>query len=174
MSDAIWIKTEPSVDGSTYVVSVEFSDDRAIVLTPERVLRYATTVLGAAQRAEYDAAVFAQMRTLVTDDRAVAELITDLREDRPPLDDAATAPLGLVPGVNREGKPFIAVHIDGKHVGQWDVPDARSHALHALETVEAAELDGHYFRALKGLVGLDENRARQVVEDIGRHRQEEA
>lgn len=169
MTQTVWIKTEPSVDGKTYVVSVAFSDDRSIVLTPDSSLRYASAVLAAAQRAEYDAAVFKQMRKLVDVEHA-AQLIIDLRRDRPLLDSSPLAPMRLEPGVNSEAKPFLAVFIDDQQVGQWDVPDAREHALGVLEAVTAAELDAGYFRALVGIINLDEARARHVIEDVGLYR----
>ena len=167
----VWIKTEPSLDGSTYVVTVEVSEDRAILLTPETSPRYALTILQAIARAEYDAAVFKQLGAIIPDQRAVAELIVDLRKDRPDIDTSATKPLEIEPGVNSKGKPFLSVLIDGEKVGQWTMADARKHALVAMEAVVVADLDSGYYRALNGLVGLDEGRARNVVDDLQYYRE---
>jgi hypothetical protein len=169
MTDAVWIKTEPSVDGSTYIATVEFSDDRSIVLTPDSAPRYAMTVLEAVARAEYDAAVFTQMSKRV-DQKAVAQLITDLRKDRPDIDTSATKPLEIKPGVNRQGEPFLIVLIDDKPVGQWEIAAAKEHALTVLEVTKVADLDASYYRALTGLVGLEEHVARNVVDDLQHHR----
>lgn len=171
MSDEqmIWVRTEPSVDGTTYVASVEFSGDRAIVLTPERATAYTRAVLDAAGRAEYDSAVFDQMKSKVEVD-AVAQVILDLRKDRPPLDVEATAPLRLDPGVNSKGKPFLGLFVDDKQIGQWDVDDARQHAMHVMEAPLAADLDAAYRRVLMGMVGLDRAVAENVVDDLGKHR----
>lgn len=175
MTDAaVWIKTEPSTDGSAYVVTAEFSDDRAKTLTPEVALRYGSAVLAAAQRAEYDAAVARQLTRIGSDLDAALQIVTDLRNDRPPLDDEATAPLALDPGVNKRLAPFLVVKIDGEAVGQWTVGAAREHASHVLEAVAAADLDSNYYRALTGIVGLDEGRARAVVGDLGQYRDEAA
>jgi hypothetical protein len=167
---AVCIHTEPSVGGSTYMVTVEIDHDRAIALTPESAPRYAMTVLQAVARAEYDAAVYRQMSALVKDDRVVVGMIRDLRKDRPDIDTSATEPLVISPGVNSEGKPFLTVLVDGKPVGQWTPESAREHVLCALEVCAVADLDAGYYRALTGLVGLDEPRAREVIEDLQHHR----
>lgn len=172
MSDGatVWIKTEPTVDGKAYVVTLEASDDTAVTLDPQRALRYAWGVLDAAHRAVYDAAVNRQLAAL-TDKNAAAQMINDMRQDRPPLDADATAPLAFEPGVSVfTGEPFLVVMVNGERQGQWTYGDAREHAMAVLETVVVADLDSGYYRALIGAVGLDEGRARQVVEDIGNHR----
>lgn len=166
----VWIKTEPSLDGTTYTVTIEADADRAIVLTPDTALAYASAVLGAAARAEYDAAVYRQLCAFDLEVEAVAQMITDLRRDRPPLDTAATKPLALEPGVNAKGEPFLVVLVEEDRVGQWSVPAAREHALIVLEAVAVADLDAGYLQALRGLIGLDEDRARAVVGDLGNHR----
>lgn len=169
--DAVWIKTEPTVDGSAYVVTIEASDDRSVVLTPDRALRYADAVLAYVARAEYDAAVVKQLRNLVDDMQAVGQIVTDLRNDRPPIADDATAPLSFESGVSAfTGEAFLHIAIDGKKVGQWDIPDAKAHALEVLESVSVADLDSGYYRALRSRVGLDESRARQVIDDLGKWR----
>ena len=166
----IWIKTEPSIDGSTYMVTVEIDEDRAIPLTPESAPRYAMTILEAIARAEYDAAVYRQLMDLVPDQQAVAQIIGDLRKDRPDIDTSATKPLEIRPGVNLQGEPFLDVLIDSEKVGQWTMEAAKEHVLTALEVTAVADLDAGYYRALVGLVGLDEGRARNVVDDLQHHR----
>lgn len=172
MSDeqSVWIKTEPSVDGSTYIVTVEIDDDKAIRLDPHSAPNYALAILQAIARAEYDAAVFTQLGHLIPDVQTVMRLVVDLRKDRPEIDTSATKPLEIEPGVNSKAEPFLAVLIDGKKVGQWTMADAREHVLSALETTVVADLDAGYYRALTGLVGLDQGRARQVVSDLRKHR----
>lgn len=167
--DGLWIKTEPSLDGSTYVVTVEINADRSMMLTPDSARRYASTILEAVARAEYDAAIYAQFDEL-PDKEAVARLIKDLRKDRPDIDTSATEPLVITPGVTRDGKPFLTVNIEGKAVGQWTIPDAREHALAAMEAVLVADLDSGYYRALTGLLTLDEDRARRTIQDLHNYR----
>jgi hypothetical protein len=166
----VWLKTEPSPDGSTYMVTVEIDEDRAIPLTPESAPQYAMTILQAVARAEYDAAVFQQLHSLVPDMEAVAQIILDLRKDRADIDTTPTKPLEIEGGVNQKGEPFLYVRIDGEIVGQWDVSAAKKHVLAALEMCAVADLDAGYYRALVGLVGLDEGRARNVVDDLQHHR----
>lgn len=168
--DSVWIRTAPTVDGSGYVVTVEASADRAVVLTPDRALRYASAVLGAVQRAEYDAAVVRQLTAVLSDKSEAARMVIDLRGARPPLDVEATAPLAVEPGVNSRHEPFLHLRVDGELDGQWTLPDARQHALTVLEAVGAADLDSGYYRALRGSIGLEEGEARAVVEDVAKWR----
>lgn len=170
VSDAVWVRTEPSLDGRTYVVTVEASEDLACTLSPQEATQYALAVLTAASRADYDASVARQMTKVVGSKDAVLQLVTDLRRDRPPLDDSATAPLTFEPGVNSKHQPFLLLKLNGEPVGQWDVEDARSHALAVMEAVVCADLDSAYYRALTSLVGIEEPRARNVVEDLARWR----
>lgn len=173
MSDSVWIKTEPTFDGSAYVVTLEASDDVAVTLDPDRALRYAWGVLDAAHRAAYDAAVMRQLGSL-TSQEAAGQIVKELRDDRPSLDSQVTKPMSFEPGVSVfTGEPFLVVIINGKRVGQWSFDDAREHALAVLENVAVADLDGAYYRALVGSVGLDEPRARNVVADIANHRGEQ-
>ncbi len=172
MSDEIWVKSEPSLDGKTYVVTLEVDDDTAVALDRERATAYALGVLDAAHRAAYDAAVFRQLTaTLRLDEPTAGQMLVDLRADRPAPDHWATTPLVLVPGVSAfTGKPFVAIEVKGKRVGQWSVEDTRQHALHVLESLVVADLDAGYHRALVGSVGIETWRARNVVADIANHR----
>ena len=166
----VWIKTDPTPDGTGYVVTLEVGQDTARILTPDEAMAHAAGVLAAAHRAEYDAAVLAQLTKLGIERESVAMLIRQLRDDRPPLDPAATHPLTLEPCVNAAGKPFITVASPGREQGQWTTEDARSHAIAVLECVAVADLDAAYLRALTGLIGIDRSRARRVVEDLVNHR----
>ena len=97
-------------------------------------------------------------------------MVTDLRADRPPLDAAATDPLTFTPGVSLARRhPSLALHRHGEQIGQWEVGDARGHALHVLEAVAVADLDAAYRRALVGMVDLDEATAVVVVDDLRHH-----
>ncbi len=169
----VWIKTEPAIDGSGYVVTLEASDDIAVTLTPDGAFRHAQGILAAAHRAAYDAAVGRQMihRFGLTLEHAY-ELIVMLRNDRPPLDAADTAPLRLEPGVNKDLKPFLALYVNGEHVGQWDVDQAEQHAIWVLSMVGAADLDSAYYRMLVGQQQIEESQARQAVDDLANYRQE--
>lgn len=170
----VWIRTEPTLDGDGYMVTLSVGEDAAVTMTPERAFAYARTLLGHISRADYDAAVVRQMRKVIgTDAKAmqnIAQLILDLRSDRPPLDDAATHPLRYEPGVNQSQKGFIACFHDDEQFGTWSLKAAKRHALGMIEVVESADLDAAYVRALTGLVGLDKARALNVVDDLGKFR----
>lgn len=171
MSGKVFVASDVTDHG--YVATLSVDADQTRVLTPAESIRYAAAVLDAAARAEYDGAVFAQMSGIDgIGTQSAAMLVLDLRKDRPPLDGDALTPLGLEPSVNPEGKPFLVVSIAGEKVGQWTPAEARGHALNVLEVVAAVDLDSAYYRLLRGIVGLDEHRARNIVSELGNHRPE--
>lgn len=173
MSDgdvSIWVKTGVDPITGSYFVEIELDDDHAIALSPTEALVYSNAVFTIAQQAEHDAAVFTQLRTLLKDDEAAMMSVVTLRMDRPPLDVKILKPFAIAPGVNAKGKPFLALSIDGEQCGQWDPSQARSHASYVLEAVHAADLDSAYYRMLIGAIGIDGNRARNVVSDLANHR----
>lgn len=168
--EGMWIRTEPSLDGLSYVTTLTIDQDYAVTLTPARALGYAETLLGAVAEAEYDAAILQQLtsKPLGIDVDVAGQLIVDMRGERPAREAAG---LVFVPGVSQRAQhPFVQIMRDGTQIGQFDAPAARRHAMHVLEAPTAADLDAAYLRVLRGMVGLDENTAREVVEDIGNHR----
>ena len=166
--DTLWVSTDPTPDG-VYRVNLMWGPDKALVLDQETAMAHAREVLNAAAEAEYDAAVAKQLQARGVDQRAAAQMVVDLRAERPEV--TPTTPMRLVPGVSAfTGQPFIALHMDGKAIGQWSTADARQHALYVLMSVRVAELDSAYLRALRGAVGLDDATARAVVGDLATHR----
>jgi len=170
--DSIWIITEPTPDGTGYMATVHFNEDRAVTLTPEQAVAYATDVLTVVGRAEYDAAVMRQITKLTGEPANGVQMIKDLRDDRPTL--TATAPLVMEPSVAVDDgnvfRPFIALHMEGKQFGQWTMDDARGHAVGLLEVCAVADMDAAYARSLVSLIGLDKERALAVVGDLARYR----
>ncbi|MGI5292759.1 hypothetical protein ACQEVF_56940 [Nonomuraea polychroma] len=165
----IWVRSDVTPDG-IYTAAIHFSDDRSRVLDHDAGMRYVHAVVAAAARAEHDAAVVRQLTSLGLPRQAVGEAVQSLREDRPPLDHTATAPLRLEPGVSGQtGEAFITVIIDDKPVGQWTADDARSHAVGVLEVFTAVDLDAAYRRYLVATVGLDLPTATAVVTGLGEH-----
>jgi hypothetical protein len=169
----VWIKTEPTLDGSGYMVTLEASDDVAVTLTPDQAFRHAQGILAAAHRAAHDAAVLRQMtRGWEFPLQHAGHLIQSMRDDRPPLDPADTAPLFLEPGVApADLRPFLIVHINGEPVGQWDVEQAKQHAMAVLSMAGVADLDSGYYRLLS-TQGIEEHQARGAVDDLANYREE--
>ncbi|MFI6326616.1 hypothetical protein ACIBG8_54470 [Nonomuraea sp. NPDC050556] len=167
-SDDVWITSDLDEKTSTYRVKISYGQDRSIGLGPNEALRYASAVLEARIRAMHDAAVIRQLhRKLTVPLQMCGQAVAALRADRAPLNHKATRPLMLEPGVSQELEPFLAVHIDGKRVGQWDVKQAYEHALGVLEVVSAADLDAAYYRYLIGPShGIDKGRASNMVGDL--------
>lgn len=170
MSDGFWICTEPTIDGKTYVVTLSMSEDLAFTLTPIRASAYATALLAAVADAEYDHAIFRQITEKVGMAEELAfQLVRDVRNERPQREAAG---LKFIPGVSaRKRHPFVQVTSNNQEVGQFDTDSARRHALHVLEAVPAADLDAAYLKVLRATIGLDENRARQIVENVGEFRE---
>lgn len=164
----LWIRTEPTIDGAGYIVVVEADADHAFTLNPRAALQYAAAVTAAASRAEYDAAISAQLTAAGGTRKDVAATILDIREDRPDL--VFPPELTFVPGVNPAGKAFIRIDIAGKAAGQVSPAAARSHALGILEALQVAQLDATYLEHLTTKVRLDERSARHVVAELINHR----
>lgn len=167
----VWALCEVQPDGS-YQPTIAFTDDIAVTLTPDTAVEYALAVLEAVQAADYDAAILAQVRTLGLDDEAAFTwLAEDVRPGWPPRRETGT-PLQLVPGIShRDRRGFLTVRIGGVPAGQWELADARAHALAVLECAIAAGYDTAYHRALTKLLH-DDGRARAVVAEIERYRQD--
>jgi hypothetical protein len=165
--NSIWVQSDLAPDGSTYVTSIHYDADQSRILTPETAYAYVAEVFRAAVMAEHDAAVIRQLRAMNITLKEAAGIVAELREDRPPLDDAATAPLRLVPGVSlRTGDGFLAVHLGDRQIGEWEPDDARDHATNVLSVQTAADLDAAYRRYLVGSAGIDHDRALAVINDL--------
>jgi hypothetical protein len=171
-----WVQTEPDVNG-TYFVSLQIDEDEdhSYGFTRENALQYAAYVHEAAARADYDASVIKQLLSIELDQFVAIKFIEELRKDRPPLDDKW--PLILEPGVaHRTGEGFLIVKNGweadktGEPFGQWTPGAARSHAAHVLEALAVADLDAGYLRQLIGVIGIEKDLARNMVNDLGAHR----
>jgi len=163
----VWISTKLDQKG-VYRPVLEVDSDTKYTLTEDSACKYAMYVLRAVAVAEHDAAVFRQLKEVTGSDEAAAQLIHDLRKERPDL--VPLVPLVLVPGVSAStGKAFLHVEIHGSKEGQWTMWDAREHALAVLESVCVADLDGAYLRILKA-IGIEEDRARTVIGGLGEWR----
>lgn len=163
-SGVITVLSDLAPDGRTYVATVQLDGDTARTLNRDEGYAWAATVLAAATRAEHDSLVLRQLHHAVGIPlHLAAASVNDLRADRPPLDDAATAPLRLTPGVNKDGEPFLGVHINDTQVGQWTCEDARAHAAGIFEIAAAVDLDAAYFQYLTGTIDIDPARARDIV-----------
>lgn len=163
-SGVVTVLSDLAPDGRTYIATVQLDGDTARTLNRDGGFAWASTVLDVAARAEHDALVLRQLHHAVGIPLHLAASCSgDLRADRPPVDDAATVPLRLEPGVNAKGEPFIGVHINGAQVGQWTCQDARDHAQGILEVLSAVDLDAAYFRYLIGTLDIDPAQARGIV-----------
>lgn len=167
---SIWVRTEPTLDGKGFIVTLSLGSDYAVTLTPTRAMAYASTLLAAVADAEYDHAIMRQLTKDGNDeDPAIWRFITDFRKDRPRREGAGLVFEGGV--AYRNKLPFIAIKDQGgKGVGQLNPAKARRHALDVLEARIGADLDATYLRMLRADVGLEESVARAAVAQLGEHR----
>lgn len=153
----------------TYVVTVNPTEDVAVTLDRDRAVRYGLTVLAAAQYAEYEAAVFAQMHAAGLGAMAAGAALTVLREQRRPLDHEATAPLFFEPILSASSRRgIVRMLLDGQQIAQLEPAVAAEHASVVLAVSAVGELDGLYYRWLCDGV-VREPTARHIVGDLSRH-----
>lgn len=168
---SLWVVSDVSPDG-TYVLTIQTGDDIAVTLDRARALAYATTVMDAAARADYDAAVIAQLVARGISIKGAAELVADMRDDRPPLDPAVTEPFHFNPIVTAASRePAILLTLHGETVGQISTADAKGHAAHVLEVLAGVDLDAAYVGgrvapAVEWLIGELARRAPEGWESV--------
>lgn len=166
--DAIWVISDVAPDG-TYVTTVHVTDDVAFTLTPAEAIAYAAAVMDASARAQFDAAVFAQMQATGMDRALAASVIVDLRAERPRLRFAP--PLSFEPLVTAaKCEAQLYVLVNGKRYAQWTPADAAQHVTQVLEVAAGVDLDAAYRRYLVGPIGMDDEKARALVGSLANHR----
>lgn len=171
---AIWVNSDLASDEESYVATIHFNDDLSFPLTEEEGLTYASAVLRACASAEYDAAMLAQLTgKLKMPERMVGPMLVELREQRGPGTWQA-GPLILTPGVSVFNRaPFLRCEVPGDLTWQWSPAEAKQHARHVLEVAAAVEYDAAYRAFLIDKVGIEPERALNVVGDIANFRTEE-
>lgn len=175
--DAIWVRTEPTPDGTDYMVTIDIDEDRAFSLTEDEAKRYTFLLMEVLARTQYDAAVFGQVKAMVNNKGgdplpAAAQTVGDLRDRRPPIDFSGYM-MWFEGGVNVEGEPFIRLETPTGPIGQWTIAEARGHISGILDAVPTARLDQSYLVTLQEVVGVTEQIARNVVEDLANYRKPE-
>jgi hypothetical protein len=176
--EGLWVRSEVMPDG-TYGVGLNVGADRSWALSRDRAVAYAVACFARATEVEHDTAV---MRLLtgklgIPAETAGQVIVQDLRPDRPDAHDA-TKPLRFFGQIGRakhprpdagQFVPMLAMELDGKDAGQLTPADLRDHAGAVLRVIAAADLDAALLRALTGTFGLDENRSRNVIDDLANH-----
>lgn len=166
----IWIRSYPNEKGH-YGVVIEVGQDRTFPMDAVAAYAWAREVLSAVAAAEYDAAVIRQMHHLGLDDHGAASVVSQIRADR-----AEEVPLSMIPGLSmksgvsaRTRQGFLLISLDGEAFGQWDMDQAREHALALLTAVEVAVLDAAYLRALLR-TGLNLDLALRAIAGLSKYR----
>ena len=168
------------VPGSPYIAEVRPTDDVAISLTRDKALAYAAAVWAAGMRAVYLAGVRAQMRDVLSGrgrspgqpdaEETARRMVREFAQELPPLDVDATAPLQFEPDVRRStGQPVVRILLDGKPHDIWSPDSARHHARCVIDVAIGADLDTAYRTYAAGVIGVEEQRARAMVHDLGKY-----
>ncbi len=163
------VQSDRTFDG-VYIPTVLVDDRIIVTLDRERAVRYAAAWADAIARAEFDAAVFAQLTGIgIPEQDAVATVVYDLRPDRPPLDAEATAPVRLEPILSaRTRRGQVAAYIGDEHVIQLDAPSVYVHVAKVLAVAATCDLDAAYARYAVSQLDQPEWRATAMVDDLGR------
>ena len=74
-------------------------------------------------------------------------------------------------GVNKHGEPFIQLLMNDDVICQLSPEEARDHAKNILEATEASEQDAFMLDFMQKKVGLDVQRAMQVIVDFRHYRE---
>lgn len=177
--EGLTISSDVDPISGAYICTINAGNDLAFVLGPDRVMRYVSQVLAVANQADHDCAVMRQLHQklgMPVEDAAEV-VLGSLRPDRPPTDHEATFPLEFHAGVGMKGVElhgYVAVaRADrGKpeELGRWPVRTLVEHAMTVIAVVHSNELDFGYFKALRSLIGVEEDRARNVVMDLSNYR----
>ncbi len=153
-----------------YGVTVTLGADEAWHMDAARALAYGAGCVAAATTANHDAAVIrAFVAGGMPEETASAFVVSDLRPDRPAVDER-TAPLLFIPGVSAfTGRPFLRTMIGRRAVGQLSPDELCVHAIGVLTAAAAVDLDAALFRAMRERMGAEEPPARAFVGKLGAH-----
>lgn len=168
--DGIWVTTDLNLDGtSTYTVTVSVNADLALSLQADKAVRYVAAVYRAAVIAQHDSAVIQQLSgRLGLDKSTAASTVVDLRQDREPVQNAATVPLRFEPIVSGSTlRPYVHVWAGKQHITQWTPEDCFQHASQVMQVLAGVDLDSAYCRYLTNKIGVDAATARAAVHDLG-------
>jgi hypothetical protein len=168
-----------------YITEVQPTDDIAISLPYDKAVAYGMTVLAAAHRAHYLAAVLAQItdvmggrrgRPSVGDasetDETVRLVVKNLMDDLPDLDDQATAPLRFAPFIRRsDGRPMVRVSVPPhtEAITGWTFAETLDHAHAVLAQAVVSQLDTAYRTVISVTFESGEQRGRAAVHDLGNY-----
>lgn len=162
------VSSEVSAVG-TYMCVLSLGPRRLRVFDRDQAAAYVAEVTWAIVCAEYDSGVLAQLRETDMELGMVGMVIRELRANRRPILDSATAPLRITPIVSqRDRVGRLTVQCSETPGWQWDVEEARQHASQVAEVSAAVDMDGFYLRQLKTF-GLEDKVARAYVHELRNH-----
>lgn len=168
LPDILTVMVDRTFDG-TYIPVVLLNDRVLVTLDGGRALPYAAAWADAIARAEFDAAVFAQLTGIGLDeDTARATVAYDLRPRRLPLDEDATLPLRLEPILsNRTKRGRVTAYIGEEEIIQLGAPAVYDHIAKVLPVAATCPLDQDYRQFAITVLEQPEWRADAMVGDLG-------
>lgn len=172
----VWVTTQPTIEGGDFALEVHYHQDHVFALSRAEGIEYAMAWIEAISRADYQAAIMAQMTQVVGDEDDAAQAVLDFRNQSGHGEiEAPGSGFTLTPGVAKDddNQPVGFVECIALHdAWTWRGDAVRDHASHVLEGVCVAPLDAAYLRTLVHSIDIDEGRARQVIEDLGNYRKD--
>jgi hypothetical protein len=155
-----------------YRVHLELTPDDIVPMPAPRARAWADAILRTVSIAEYESAIVKSMLETGTTILVIAQFVADLRIER----NRGELPAQVVPGLDLEAgvrvidsTGFVTLILHGYAFATLELPEARKHALHMLESVTAAELNTNYLRTLK-VAGLPDQSARAAVSALQDYR----
>lgn len=184
----LWVVSDVTATGD-YMAVVHAGPDLVVPIADQRAAaRYARTVMTAVEYARYDAAVFDQIRALEEADpgasspstgpagmlRAAAQVVNELRGQRPPIDHDGTWPLRFEPIVaSQTFEPEISVFHGDDQIAALSTFSASQHAAYVLSVSVTVGLDQLYRDLLHDRLQLVGAVPRRMVTRLQRHRRPE-
>jgi len=167
-NDGVVIGSVWSEEHQGYVVALHVQG-HTVVLEPVAAQQWAYDVCRVGTTARHDAAFVKMLRsgTDPTPSDVLAQMLSAKRRDQGEFTARLPGgPMSLTPGVNRDGEPFVTIHMDEYPIGQWTVDDVDQHAAAVLSSIAAAVLDEQLFVSLQAS-GMSPDEARTLIAHMG-------
>lgn len=170
--EGVWVISDLMPDGS-YGAVIQYGPDLARPITQAEATEYVAEVLTAGSAADYDAGVYKQLTGKLGSEPVQAASIVHALRGKRGRDEYTAGLMTLTPGVSAlTGKPYIRCQAAAQ-IWQWSPRELLQHVTHVIQVTTGVENDNHYYALLTEFIGIDEERARNVVNDLGQFLQQD-
>lgn len=165
-ADGIWVISDLMPDGA-YCAVIQFGPDLTYPITIAQATEYAAQIHAASSAATYDAGVHKQLTAkLGMSSEHTAWLVDQLRKRRG-QEQWEAGPMTLIPGVSAfTGEAFVRCSTACR-TWQWSPRELLNHVNNVLTVATGTPNDAHYYNLLTERVGIEPDRARAVIDDLG-------